>query len=120
MKTLEKKLIELSKQYVDSSYLEGDINDVVEMLFQLERDFRGDVETEWGASLTLDIELIIKLETECYGFDGGKEFYLKAYRYETDGELKLRIAAKQSEEDKVKQRELTTLAKLKAKYGDVS
>lgn len=119
MKTLEKKLIELSKQYVDSSYLEGDISDVVEMLLQLERDFKDAVETEWGASLTLDVELIIKLETECYGYDG-KVLYLKAYRYETDGELKLRIAARQSEEDKVRQRELATLAKLKAKYGDVS
>lgn len=37
-----------------------------------------------------------------------------------DGEFKLRIAAKQSEEEKVRQRELATLAKLKAKYGDVS
>ena len=120
MKTLEKKLVELSKQYIDSSYLEGDINDVVQSLLQLERDFKYEVETEWSASLTLDIELIIKLETECYGYDGGKEFYLKAYRYETDGEFKLRIAAKQSEEDKVRQRELATLAKLKAKYGDVS
>ena len=119
MKTLEKKLIELSKQYVDGSYLEGDINDVVEMLFRLERDFKGAVETEWGASLTLDIELIIKLEMG-YDYDDEKVLYLKAYRYETDGELKLRLDAKQSEEDKVRQRELATLAKLKAKYGDVS
>ena len=120
MKTLEKKLIELSKQDIDINYLEGDINDVIGMLSQLERDFRGVVETEWDASLTLNIELVIKLETECYGYDGGKEFYLKAYRYETDEEFKLRIAAIQSEEDKVRQRELATLAKLKAKYGDVS
>ena len=119
METLEKKLIELSYQYVDSSYLEGDINVVVETLFQLERDFRGAVETEWGASLTLGIELIIKLEMD-YDYDDGKVLYLKAYRYETDGEFKLRIDAKQSEEDKVRQRELATLAKLKAKYGDVS
>lgn len=120
METLEKKLIELSKQYVDSSYLEGDINDVIEMLSQLERDFRGVVETGWDASLTIGMKITIKLETECYGYDGGKEFYLKAYRYETDGEFKLRISAKQAEEDKVRQRELATLAKLKAKYGDVS
>ena len=119
METLEKKLIELSNQYVDSSYLEGDIKDVVETLFQLERDFRGDVETEWSASLTIDIELIIKLEMG-YNYADEKVLYLKAYRYETDGEYKLRLAAKQSEEDKVRQRELATLAKLKAKYGDVS
>lgn len=119
MKTLEKKLIELSKQYVDSSYLEGDINDVVETLLQLERDFKDAVETEWDASLTLDIELIIKLEMD-YDYDGEKSLYLKAYRYETDGEFKLRIAATQAKEDTVRQRELATLAKLKAKYGDVS
>lgn len=119
METLEKKLVELSNQYVDSSYLEGDINDVVEMLFQLERDFKGAVETEWDASLTLDVELIIKLEID-YDYNDEKVLYLKAYRYETDGEFKLRIAAKQSEEEKVRQRELATLAKLKAKYGDVS
>ena len=119
MKTLEKKLIELSTQYVDSSYLEGDINDVVETLLQLERDFKGAVETEWEASLTLDIELIIKLYIN-HDYSDEKALYLKAYRYETDGEYKLRLAAKQSEEDKVRQRELATLAKLKAKYGDVS
>ena len=118
METLKKKLIELSKQYVYSSYLEGDINDVVETLLQLERDFKDAVETEWDASLTLDIELIIKLEMD-YDYDDEKVLYLKAYRYETDGEFKLRITAKQSEEDIVRQRELATLAKLKAKYGDV-
>lgn len=119
METLEKKLIELSKQYVDSSYLGGTIDNVVENLLRLEVEFRGKVETEWDASLTLDIELIIKLEMD-YDYKDEKVLYLKAYRYETDGEFKLRVAAKQSEEEKIRQRELATLAKLKAKYGDVS
>lgn len=120
MKTLEKKLFELSKQYVDSSYLGGSVSTVVENLLRLESEFRDKVETEWDASITLDVELIINLETEYYGYDGGKDFYLKAYRYETDKEFKIRISATQAKEDIVRQRELATLAKLKAKYGDVS
>lgn len=87
MKTLEKKLIELSKQYVDSSYLEGMVSSVTKKLFDLEGRFKDKVETEFDASLTYDTEIIINLETECYGYDGGKDFYLKAYRYETDGEF---------------------------------
>lgn len=116
MKTLEKKLIQVSTQYIDSSYLEGAVSDVVDNLLKFDEQLKAEV----SVKLPPNTEVIILLETECYGYDGGKEFYLKAYRYETDEEFKLRLSAKQAKENVVRQRELATLAKLKAKYGDVS
>ena len=118
METLEKKLIELSKQYVGSSYLEGNIKDVAESLLELERNFKDEVE-DFYDSFPSDVTITWKLEMD-YDYNDEKVLYLKAYRYETDEEFKLRVASEKSKEDIVRQRELATLAKLKAKYGDVS
>lgn len=61
----------------------------------------------------------VKFNIEHYGYDGEFELYLVAYRLETEKEFYARVNIQQMQEAMTRKRELTELARLKAKYEGV-